>query len=61
MAKFISRCKDEFVSPDDIEQYIGKREKETLDEGYKENAEEDMAIANDFEAAENELDKNCDK
>ncbi len=29
--------------------------------GYEENAEEDLAIAKDFEAAENELDKNCDK
>ena len=28
MAKFISRCKDESVSPDDIQQYIGKQEKE---------------------------------
>ncbi|MGA2683225.1 MAG: hypothetical protein ABSF44_15670 [Candidatus Bathyarchaeia archaeon] len=32
-----------------------------LAEGYKENAEEDLAIAKDFEAAENELEKNCDK
>ena len=32
-----------------------------LAEGYQENAEEDLAIAKDFEAAENELDKNCDK
>ena len=32
-----------------------------LAEGYQENAEEDLAIAKDFEAAENELDRNCDK
>jgi len=32
-----------------------------LTKGYEENAEEDLAIAKDFEAAENELDKNCDK
>ena len=32
-----------------------------LAEGYKGNAEEDLAIAKDFEAAENELDKNYDK
>jgi len=31
-----------------------------LAEGYEENAGEDLAIAKDFEAAENELDKNCD-
>ena len=29
--------------------------------GYEENVEEDLAIAKDFEAAENELDKNCNK
>jgi DNA helicase-2/ATP-dependent DNA helicase PcrA len=32
MAKFISRCKDESISPDDIQQYIEKQEKNTLDE-----------------------------
>jgi len=32
-----------------------------LAEGYEKSAEEDLAIAKDFEAAENELDKNCDK
>ncbi len=32
MAKFISRCKDESISPDDIQQYIEKQEKKTLDE-----------------------------
>jgi uncharacterized protein (TIGR00725 family) len=31
-----------------------------LAKGYEENAEEDLAIAKDFETAENELDKNCD-
>jgi hypothetical protein len=31
-----------------------------LAEGYEENAEEDIAIAKVFEAAENELGKNCD-
>ena len=29
--------------------------------GYEENAEEDLAMAKDFEAAENKLYKNCDK
>ncbi len=29
-----------------------------LAEGYEENAEEDLSIAKDFEAAENELDEN---
>ncbi len=37
MAKFISRCKDEFISPADIAEYIGKREKESLDEEAKED------------------------
>ncbi len=37
MAKFISRCKDEFISLEDIQQYIGKREKEELDEEAKED------------------------
>jgi uncharacterized protein (TIGR00725 family) len=32
-----------------------------LAKGYEENAEEDLSIAKDFEAAENELDKNCYK
>jgi len=32
-----------------------------LSKGYEEGAEEDLSIAKDFEAAENELDKNCDK
>jgi hypothetical protein len=32
-----------------------------LAKGYEENAEEDIAIAKDFEAAENELDENCDR
>ena len=32
MKKFISRCKDESISPDDIQQYIEKQEKNTLDE-----------------------------
>jgi hypothetical protein len=32
-----------------------------LAEGYEEGAEEDLSIAKDFEATENELDKNCDK
>jgi hypothetical protein len=31
-----------------------------LAEGYKENVKEDLSIAKDFEAAENELDNNCD-
>jgi hypothetical protein len=31
-----------------------------LAEGYEENAEEDLAITKDFEAAENELEKKCD-
>jgi hypothetical protein len=31
-----------------------------LAEGYEESAEEDLTIAKDFEAAENELEKNCD-
>ena len=44
MAKFISRCKDESVSPDDIEQYIGKREKEELDE----EAQEDLNCLKDI-------------
>ena len=32
MKKFISRCKDESISPDDIQQYIEKQEKNELDE-----------------------------
>lgn len=32
-----------------------------LAKGYEKNAEEDLAIAKDFEAAEDELDENCDK
>src|SRR5665647_2799117 len=32
MKKFISRCKDESVSPDDIQNYIETREKTELDE-----------------------------
>ena len=32
MEKFISRCKDESISPDDIQQYVEKQEKKTLDE-----------------------------
>ena len=32
MKKFISRCKDESISPDDIQQYIGTQEKTELDE-----------------------------
>ena len=44
MAKFISRCKDESVSPEDIEQYIGKREKEELDE----EAQEDLNCLKDI-------------
>src|SRR5665647_865662 len=32
MKKFISRCKDESISPGDIQQYIEKQEKITLDE-----------------------------
>jgi DNA helicase-2/ATP-dependent DNA helicase PcrA len=32
MAKFISRCKDESISPDNIRQYIDKQEETTLDE-----------------------------
>jgi hypothetical protein len=30
-----------------------------LAEGYEEGEEEDLTIAKDFEAAENELDENC--
>jgi DNA helicase II / ATP-dependent DNA helicase PcrA len=44
MAKFISRCKDEFVSPEDIEHYIGKREREELDE----EAQEDLNYLKDI-------------
>src|SRR4030042_1044104 len=44
MAKFISRCKDESVSPEDIELYIGKREKEKLDE----EAQEDLNCLKDI-------------
>jgi DNA helicase-2/ATP-dependent DNA helicase PcrA len=32
MKKFISRCKDESISPEDIQQYIETREKTELDE-----------------------------
>ena len=32
MKKFISRCKDESISPDDIQQYIENQEKTELDE-----------------------------
>jgi len=32
MSKFISRCKDESISPEDIRGYIQKHEKSTLDE-----------------------------
>ena len=32
MKKFISRCKDESISPDDIQQYIETQEKTNLDE-----------------------------
>jgi hypothetical protein len=32
-----------------------------LAEGYEESAKEDLFIAKDFEAAENELDVNCDE
>jgi DNA helicase-2/ATP-dependent DNA helicase PcrA len=32
MKKFISRCKDESISPDDIQQYIETQEKNTLDD-----------------------------
>ncbi|MGA2680182.1 MAG: ATP-dependent DNA helicase [Candidatus Bathyarchaeia archaeon] len=32
MRKFISRCKDESISPDDIQHYIEKQEKTALDE-----------------------------
>jgi DNA helicase-2/ATP-dependent DNA helicase PcrA len=37
MRKFISRCKDESISPDDIQQYIEKQEKEKLDEEAQED------------------------
>ena len=32
-----------------------------LAKGYEENTEDDLGIAKDFEAAENELDENCGK
>lgn len=32
-----------------------------LAEGYEENAEEDLAIAKDFEAIKDDLDEDCDK
>ena len=32
MKKFMSRCKDESISPDDIQQYIETKEKTELDE-----------------------------
>jgi DNA helicase-2/ATP-dependent DNA helicase PcrA len=32
MKKFISRCKDEFITPEDIQAYIEKQEKAALDE-----------------------------
>lgn len=37
MRKFISRCKDESISPDDIQQYIKTQEKEKLDEEAQED------------------------
>jgi len=44
MKKFISRCKDESISPDDIQQYIEKKEKNMLDE----EALEDLNNLNDI-------------
>jgi len=40
---------------------LSRKTTRLLAEGYEENAEEDLTIAKDFEAAENELDKNCDR
>ena len=37
MQKFISRCKDEAISPDDIQQYIEKQEKTSIDEEAQED------------------------
>jgi DNA helicase-2/ATP-dependent DNA helicase PcrA len=44
MAKFISRCKDESISPDDIKEYIEKQEKKELDE----EAQEDLNCLKDI-------------
>jgi DNA helicase-2/ATP-dependent DNA helicase PcrA len=37
MKKFISRCKDEFITPDDIQAYIEKQEKTSMDEEAQED------------------------
>jgi DNA helicase-2/ATP-dependent DNA helicase PcrA len=37
MKKFISRCKDEAITPKDIQQYINEQEKNALDEETQEN------------------------
>ena len=44
MAKFISRCKDESISPQEIQQYITKKQKEELDE----QAQEDLNCLKDI-------------
>jgi hypothetical protein len=40
---------------------LSKDELNLLIEGYRESADEDLAIAKEFEQVENELDKECDK
>ena len=44
MQKFISRCKDEAISPEDIQKYIEKKEQESLDE----EAQEDLYVFKDI-------------
>jgi hypothetical protein len=40
---------------------ITQKTRKLLAKGYEDHAEEDLAIAKDFEQAENELDEYCDK
>jgi hypothetical protein len=49
------------ISGQITEKKLSRETTRLLAKGYKENAEEDLSIDKDFEAAENELDKNCDK
>ena len=58
MKKFISRCKDESISPQDIQQYIEKQEKNTLDEEALEDLNNLKDILKIFRAYEDYKAKN---
>ena len=56
--KFISRCKDEFVSPDDLERYLEDRSKEKLMEEEKEDLDNLRDMLKMFRAYERYKEEN---